>query len=78
MRELDTLLERWLAEGWPAADATDRANFERLLDCEDDQLWDWCMGRSTPDDPGLAAIVGQVVAPVDDPAALRGRRGFDG
>ena len=78
MRELDTLLERWLVERWATADASDRAEFERLLDCEDDQLWDWCMGRSTPDDPGLAAIVGQVVESVDGPAALRGRRRVDG
>lgn len=74
MRELDTLLERWLAERWPRADASDRRTFERLLDCEDDQLWNWCMGRSTPDDPDLAAIVSQVV----EPDAIRDRDGLGG
>lgn len=74
MRELDTLLERWLAERWPQADPSDRACFDRLLDCEDDQLWDWCMGRSRPDDPGLADIVDQVV----DPVATRDRGGLGG
>lgn len=74
MRELDTLLERWLAECWPSADSSDRARFERLLDCEDDQLWNWCMGRSRPDDPNLATIVDQVV----DPSAIGNRAGLGG
>lgn len=78
MRELDTLLERWLTERWPTAEASDRAGFERLLDCEDDQLWDWCMGRSSPGDPSLAAIVDQVVDHAGDPAASRDGRLLDG
>jgi len=74
MRELDTLLERWLAERWPGADVSDRASFERLLGCEDDELWDWCLGRSIPDDPELAAIVKQVAGT----AADRERGGLGG
>ena len=74
MRELDALLERWLAERCPGADASDRANFARLLESEADQLWDWCMGRSRPDDPNLAAMVDQVV----EPAATRDRDGLGG
>lgn len=67
MRELDTLLERWLTERWPAAGAAERADFERLLGCEDDQLWQWCMGRSSPDAPELEAIVAQIVDSDDPP-----------
>ncbi|MFO7764660.1 MAG: succinate dehydrogenase assembly factor 2 [Wenzhouxiangellaceae bacterium] len=63
MRELDVLLERWLETRWSGATPADRARFERLLDCEDDALWDWCTGRTCPEDPELAAIVAQIVAP---------------
>ncbi len=46
MKELDFLLEGFLEResqaleegGWPA--------FETLLECEDDQLWDWFQGRT--------------------------------
>jgi len=64
MRELDVLLERWLDTRWPGATPSDRERFDRLLDCEDDMLWDWCTGRVRPDDRELAAILDQVLAPV--------------
>ena len=63
MRELDVLLERWLDERWPDASPADRNRFDRLLDCEDDLLWDWCTGRSHPEDQDLAAILDQVRTP---------------
>ena len=63
MRELDVLLERWLDICWPGATSADRNRFDRLLDCEDDVLWDWCTGRSRPEDRDLAAILDQVMAP---------------
>jgi len=74
MRELDVLLERWLTDCWPEAGAQDRERFDRLLDCEDDALWDWCMGRAEPDDPELAAIVEKIVGKVLNP----GRAPFGG
>ncbi len=64
MRELDVLLERWLDTRWPDATPADRKRFDRLLDCEDDMLWDWCTGRNRPDDRELAEILDQVLAPV--------------
>lgn len=71
MRELDVLLEKWLAGRWHAANRIERECFEQLLGCEDDQLWDWCMGRSIPKDPGLADIVGQIRTQA---GSSRGRR----
>ncbi|MEE4638836.1 MAG: succinate dehydrogenase assembly factor 2 [Wenzhouxiangella sp.] len=60
MRELDTLLTRWLEQRWPSAGQQRRDAFERLLQSEDDQLWDWLLGRSRPDSIDLAEIVDDV------------------
>ena len=57
MRELDVLLGRWLNQCWSSASMAERDNFAALLRCEDDQLWDWLLGRSKPEEPGLLQIV---------------------
>jgi len=57
MRELDQLLERWLAQRWAAVSDAERGVFLRLLDCEDDRLWVWLMGHEAPEDAELAALV---------------------
>jgi antitoxin CptB len=57
MRELDQLMVRYLDGRWAQADAAERGLFLRLLDSEDDKLWAWFMGRETPPDAELAAIV---------------------
>ena len=54
MSELDRLFERRLQQLLHSPEGTALARFERLLDCEDDQLWRWCLGHERPDDPGLA------------------------
>ncbi|MDX1607496.1 MAG: succinate dehydrogenase assembly factor 2 [Candidatus Competibacterales bacterium] len=47
-QELDRILSRFLADGYEALDSRGRANFERLLDCEDDHLQDWLiLGKPT-------------------------------
>ncbi len=62
MRELDQLMLRYLEGHWPSATPTERADFERLLDTEDDRLWRWCMGREACDDPALDAILRRLLA----------------
>ncbi len=57
MRELDVLLTRWLDDGWSASGEDLRQAFGALLECEDDQLWDWLLGRSEPQRPDLQRIV---------------------
>lgn len=67
MRELDQLLLRFLERDWPSASDAERGVFGRLLDCEDDTLWQWCMGQSRPADPELAALVDTLTRPDDGP-----------
>ena len=57
MRELDALLTRWLEQAWSQSSPELRESFSRLLDSEDDQLWDWLLGRSAPEQPELQRIV---------------------
>ena len=57
MRELDQLMLRYLDQRWPHAEDAERKQFLRLLDCEDDKLWAWCMGRERPADPELRGLV---------------------
>jgi antitoxin CptB len=62
MRELDQLMLRYLDRRWADATDAERAAFERLLECEDDRLWRWFMGREAVDDPGLGDVVGRILA----------------
>ncbi len=57
MRELDRLFERRLDQLLAAGNEAALANFERLLDCEDDQLWRWCLGHQVPEDRALASEI---------------------
>jgi len=61
MRELDQLMLRYLDRRWPVADDAERSVFLRLLACEDDKLWRWCMGRERPEDQELHVLVQLIV-----------------
>ena len=65
--ELDRLLNRFLdadanANGYAALDAAGRADFERLLVCEDDLLIDWLLNGYKPEEGALADIVQRIRA----------------
>jgi antitoxin CptB len=60
MRELDQLLQRYLEKRWPQADDRERGVFLRLLDCEDDKLWAWCVGLERPENPELRDLVQRI------------------
>lgn len=60
MRELDQLLGAWLDQAWPKATPAEQAAFDRLLDCEDDQIWDWLMGRAEPRCAELHALIERI------------------
>ena len=61
MKELDTLLARWLERGWPAADAERRLAFEWLLEQPDPDLADWLIGGHRPPGAAQAALVDDIV-----------------
>lgn len=48
MKELDVLLERYYARHYAAAAAAERAAYERLLEREDPEIWQWLMGHAAP------------------------------
>ncbi|MFC1719642.1 succinate dehydrogenase assembly factor 2 [Pseudomonadota bacterium] len=58
MKELDTLFETFFNNGGLSncSEETIR-DFERLLDCQDTDLLDWLLGRSTPQDAQLKHVV---------------------
>lgn len=55
------MLLRWLEQGWPGADEVQRSDFARLLEFEDDLLWDW-LGGQIPPGNGLDSIVEEIRA----------------
>jgi antitoxin CptB len=61
MRELDQLLLRYLDVRWPQAPESERAVFLRLLECEDDKLWQWFMGRERPERTDLHDLVAAIL-----------------
>jgi antitoxin CptB len=57
MLELDVLLVPFLREAYPSLDDADRERYHKLLSCEDTDMFQWFMQKSTPEDPELARIV---------------------
>lgn len=62
MKELDVVLERWLAQSYPTADAGRREVFQRLLDEQDPQLVAWLFGQERPADRDVAALVEEIAS----------------
>ena len=60
MRELDQLLGWYLEARLDQADAATKAAFSTLLDQQDPELWNWLMGRSTPEHPPWRHIVDEI------------------
>ena len=60
MLELDLLLQGFVERGYDRLDEEQRAVFERLLECQDQDLIEWLMERAEPDEkefiPVIAAI----------------------
>jgi antitoxin CptB len=62
MRELDVMLTRYLDHCFNDAPPSFQQAFARLLEEEDDVLWDWLLGRSVPTEQSVRGIVEQIIA----------------
>ncbi len=61
MLELDLVLEPFVGARYAHLNAADRARFQQLMSCQDQDLFAWFLGRQQPEDEELAAIVSQVL-----------------
>lgn len=57
MLELDELLVPFVREAYTELAADDQARYEKLLSCEDQDMFGWFMRRNEPDDADLKRIV---------------------
>lgn len=63
MRELDSVCVGWLERHGASASAEQLEAFADLLECEDDLLWAWCMGRAEPPRDDWRVIVDDFRSP---------------
>lgn len=57
MLELDVLLMPFAKEVFPTLDTENQARYLKLLDCEDQDMFQWFMQKTKPSDPELQLIV---------------------
>ncbi|MEW9798757.1 FAD assembly factor SdhE [Alteromonas sp. CYL-A6] len=61
MLELDVLLGPFVDEAFNDLSDEDKEIFERLLTCDDPDLYAWFMGHQSCPDPALAGMVRTIV-----------------
>ena len=61
MLELDLVLEPYVQNRYASLDESDRARFQELMLCEDQDLFGWFLRREQPEDPELADIVSKIL-----------------
>lgn len=57
MLELDVLLLPFLEEAYRDLAPEDQARYEKLLTCEDNDMFEWFMQRNKSEDPDIQRIV---------------------
>lgn len=57
MLELDLILLPFIENVYPTLEAEDQLSYQRLLECEDQDMYAWFMRRENPHDPSLQRIV---------------------
>ncbi len=61
-RELDRMLGGFLETSFVTLTLDQQYAFERLLECEDDQLWDWLSGAQIAADGALREVIEKIRA----------------
>lgn len=61
MLELDVLFMPFAKEAFDDLNREDQFTFERLLTCEDPELFSWFMGNKECPDPQLAAMINVIL-----------------
>jgi antitoxin CptB len=61
MLELDVLFMPFVEEAWDELSDNDKKTFERLLECDDPDLFAWAMGHQKSDDSALQAMMMLIV-----------------
>lgn len=59
---MDILLLKYLDEHYDQASPEVQSAFVQMLEQQDDVLWDWLSGQSSPDEPSFANIIDRIIA----------------
>jgi antitoxin CptB len=62
MKELDLLLRGYVDAEYPHALPEQQEAFRRLLECPDPLIYDYLLGRTSPPDQVLAALIQRIAA----------------
>jgi len=57
MLELDIILQNFLENTYDQLNPAEQSLYQYLLDCEDQDLFAWLMGREEPEDKDTATII---------------------
>jgi len=62
MWELDLMLVPFVQDCYRQLDVEDRARYEKILECEDQDLFVWLMQRDLPEEPEHRLILQKIIA----------------
>ncbi|MDP5325328.1 MAG: succinate dehydrogenase assembly factor 2 [Litorivicinaceae bacterium] len=66
MLEIDVMLMPFTQHHFKTLSDADQVAYRQLLDCEDQDIWEWLRGFKPPEDPNLARIVIEIRSRVGD------------